>query len=512
MTRSLGSPACNFEVQTPREGATAAEVRAELLSFTEACAPDDTVLCYFSGHGVLEKGDLFLLWDNTDVTRLITTSVAAADILRGLRFCAARNKLLILDCCHAGGIIDSASFKGSPGVPVEATSVQPDNHLVLMASNRFERAREIDDLRGSFMTVNLCRALDSGLEEADIDDDGQLSVMDVTRWLQETARVHNNRNPDRKVPAPYLFGKQEGQFFLTGSDTAKALHEIEIGKSIFLVLPVLSRSGRAVCLGKHPVTNSQYRRLVSKGETTGASEPEGEVFDGEEWVGPFKPWQDKRFNDPGQPVVCVSLDDAATYCEWVTESAKEPFPLRLPSPSEWDVAATGLQGSIRRRKSWLTDLGAVHHQATSTAAVDDSGRRANSYGFCDLFGNVWEWCADEATSRSGSSYGMVTGSVAVVPLLIGLRAAGRYRRVELRGGSYLDDLRRIDAHVDARMLAQGTKTRHSDLGFRMAAEVPLSRLPGDVAMSLTASSAQIGRRMARPDLLITGGDRFSDEI
>ena len=216
VTKSLQSSACGFVVEAPPVGSTAKEVRDQLLRFTESCEPGDSVLCYFSGHGILEQGDLFLLWDDTEINRLMTTTIAAADILRAFRFCGARNKLLILDCCHAGGIIDPTGLKGDKEIAIKTTKVRPDNHLVLMASDRFERARETDDLQGSFLTVNLCLALDEMLEEADVDEDGRLSITDLTEWLRERAILHNEGNPAAQVPIPYLFGKQKGgQFFLT---------------------------------------------------------------------------------------------------------------------------------------------------------------------------------------------------------------------------------------------------------------------------------------------------------
>jgi len=93
-------------------------------------------------------------------------------------------------------------------------------------------------------------------------------------------------------------------------------------------------------------------------------------------------------------VICVSLSDATSYCEWVANLHGDLFDVRLPAPFEWDLAATGLHGSIRHRKSWLVNAGSIHHRSSHPAVIDHNGRRANIYGFSDIFGNVWEWCLD----------------------------------------------------------------------------------------------------------------------
>ena len=52
----LSGGRCGFEVSVPEQGTEAFEVRRQLFSVAESCATSDTFVCYFSGHGVLEKG------------------------------------------------------------------------------------------------------------------------------------------------------------------------------------------------------------------------------------------------------------------------------------------------------------------------------------------------------------------------------------------------------------------------------------------------------------------------
>jgi hypothetical protein len=148
IAKALSSPNCGFRVVRPSPGSDPFDLRRQLFTVTESCKPEDSLICYFSGHGVLEKGNLFLLWDDTDVNRPISTAIPISDVLQALQYCNAKGKLLILDCCHAGAAAGKIGLKNAAGIPVSDTNLHADNHLVLMASGRVEQARELRELVG----------------------------------------------------------------------------------------------------------------------------------------------------------------------------------------------------------------------------------------------------------------------------------------------------------------------------------------------------------------------------
>ena len=158
----------------------------------------------------------------------------------------------------------------------------------------------------------------------------------------------------------------------------------------------------AFAIGRFTVTNAQYGLFLEA--NPGAGEPEY--------------WADRKFNQPNQPVVGVSWDDAEAYCAWAG--------LRLPSEAEWEYACRA--GTTTRYWSGDTedDLARVGwYDENSDDRLHPVGERdANAFGLFDAHGNVWEWCADW--------YGEYKRKAVTNPT--GARRGGN--RV-LRGGSWL---------------------------------------------------------------------------
>jgi hypothetical protein len=117
------------------------------------CGPDDEFLVYFSGHGVLDAGHLFLLLDATREP-VANSALRASWVMDVLKQSNARNRILILDCCHAGAV-------GGWKDDLKVSSIVPTapSLSVLCASERLERARELESLKGSFLTHEICNIL-----------------------------------------------------------------------------------------------------------------------------------------------------------------------------------------------------------------------------------------------------------------------------------------------------------------------------------------------------------------
>ena len=59
--QALSGPRCGFKVVSAAPGVDAFAIKRLIVEAVEECEPKDTFLLYFSGHGLLDKGSLFLL-------------------------------------------------------------------------------------------------------------------------------------------------------------------------------------------------------------------------------------------------------------------------------------------------------------------------------------------------------------------------------------------------------------------------------------------------------------------
>jgi formylglycine-generating enzyme required for sulfatase activity/tRNA A-37 threonylcarbamoyl transferase component Bud32 len=162
-------------------------------------------------------------------------------------------------------------------------------------------------------------------------------------------------------------------------------------------------------IDQHEVTNEQFQQFVQETEHKTRAEvlqrgwrwtPQAIT---QMWSGYWYQPRGKGSSIEGlerHPVVLVSWDDAAAYCQWAGK--------RLPTAPEWTLAAGEPEG---RSYPWGSEPPTGAHlnycdaQCTWGVGGDDDGfartapvcRYATGntpLGICDLGGNVWEWTAD----------------------------------------------------------------------------------------------------------------------
>lgn len=123
-------------------------------------------------------------------------------------------------------------------------------------------------------------------------------------------------------------------------------------------------------------------------------------------------WRQPGFvQDEDHPVTSISWHDAKAFCDWLTEQTGQR--VRLPSEAEWEYAARAgsttkywwgpdPEGAQRRENVMDQSVKAIF-PGRNTASWDDgfahtapvASFEANPLGLYDMFGNVWEWTADD---------------------------------------------------------------------------------------------------------------------
>jgi formylglycine-generating enzyme required for sulfatase activity len=507
MARVLSLPRCGWQVKNiPANDPF--EVRRIILETAGECRRDDAFLIYISCHGVIDGSSLVLLLDSTNISNLLATALSAHEIMDAMRRCRAQQKILIFDCCNAGQVARAIGAKSgdTAHILLRDVGITSDTFDIIFASDVLEPAFEPAELGGSFLSWAIEEALLRRFTQIDADGDRAVSVDDVMRWLEQSA-TEVNRRLQEPVPVPSRLGFGKGISWLTQPPGSWIIHEMEGLDGIPLVFAPISPIGDcAVALGKYHVTNRFYRYFA---EQTGSRSPIGKQLKDGRWQGPWSPWDDPLFSDPDQPVVCVDLSMARSYCSWLANKALRSgiIHVALPFPAMWDVAAFGTIYPSRDPSTWLKLMPVIHHNTDAPAAVTSAKFRINQYGLVDMIGNVWEWCGDhEKDWMPFLSYLKDFRDFRFASLLLqdddiypnqrwlnneGLRH--RYQRtgpsiggfvprtkIQLRGGSFLDNINEVEPFFNVRDLKEGEQTAHCDVGFRIAALIEKDCVPRHV--------------------------------
>lgn len=138
---------------------------------------------------------------------------------------------------------------------------------------------------------------------------------------------------------------------------------------------------RAFYMGKHEVTNAQYKKFC---DATKRKYPKNPVWDKDYFLG-----------KPDYPVINVSWSDANSYARWAGG--------RLPTEAEWEHAA---RAGTTTLFYWGDNIGDdIFYAHANFMPKDDKGDPwkytspvgsfpPNPFGLYDMHGNVWEWVSD----------------------------------------------------------------------------------------------------------------------
>jgi uncharacterized caspase-like protein len=148
----------------------------------------DTVVFYFSGHGVKDAdGRLFLATSGTDPNLLRSTSIAAGFVHELMQGSPARTQIVILDCCFAGAF-GRDLVKGGRDVGLVDQLPPSRGRVVLAGSSAIEFSFEdtagpVADGKPSVFTDALITGLRTGA--ADLDGDGIITVDELFTYASD---------------------------------------------------------------------------------------------------------------------------------------------------------------------------------------------------------------------------------------------------------------------------------------------------------------------------------------
>jgi formylglycine-generating enzyme required for sulfatase activity len=203
--------------------------------------------------------------------------------------------------------------------------------------------------------------------------------------------------------------------FLMGSSPEEAARQAALMKrkgitSWYTDSPVSEAPARRTRLTKpfyasvYETRLAEFARFVEETGYRTDAERDGKGADGKrdgKWTtAPGFTWRDMGFERSGEfPVVNVSWNDAAAFCEWL--SRKEGRRYRLPTEAEWEYACrAGSPG----RYSWGDDDARRDEfawtGANSGGFAHPVGKlKPNAWGLHDMLGNVYEYALDRFVAK-----------------------------------------------------------------------------------------------------------------
>ena len=163
-------------------------------------------------------------------------------------------------------------------------------------------------------------------------------------------------------------------------------------------------------------------------------------------------WDSPQFNEPDQPVVGVSWNDAVVYCLWRSSNSEL---VRLPTEAEWERAARGQRPTSNypwgdKIPAWIPNDGRGPLERPWKVEFGNP----NDFGLYGIAANIHEWCSDwhSRTYYRESPRRNPTG------------ASSGVRRTS-RGGSWRHAV--TISHNAARSKLDPSY-RYTDYGFRLA--------------------------------------------
>lgn len=131
-------------------------------------------------------------------------------------------------------------------------------------------------------------------------------------------------------------------------------------------------------LGRYPVTQEQYAA--------------------------FRPDHKNGFpGDLRRPAEQVSWNDTMDFCAWLNDRSRVAWPsglnrfaAQLPTEAQWEYACrAGTESEYHTGDGEIALAAAGWYGDNSENRTHPVGwKEPNTWGLCDMHGNVWEWCSD----------------------------------------------------------------------------------------------------------------------
>jgi formylglycine-generating enzyme required for sulfatase activity len=194
-------------------------LKMQISKWLQLQSRDDTVLVFFSGHGFFDKGKSYLAPLDCELTNPVGTCWLTSDLRAMLEDCKACQKLLILDCCHAGG---KAAGSNSASPAELGGSFRGARGLITLAScDKAESSFEYDDKKQGLFTFFLAEGMRGEADKPPYGDgNGIVDSDELYKYTYERVTTTGQKEKNLSQTPVRLMEGVAGTFAL-----AKVAHE-----------------------------------------------------------------------------------------------------------------------------------------------------------------------------------------------------------------------------------------------------------------------------------------------
>ncbi len=174
--------------------ASLAALRDGLEQLARSCDGDSTAFLFFSGHGARipqgpAAGEYLLPCDARcdSPAGLAQTAISTTELSAAIRAIPARKVVVVLDCCHSGGLgqpktAASAQAEVQPGLSEEAYErLRSGRGRAILASSRSDEfSWALPGMSNSLFTAHLLSGLRGGIAS----EDGLVRIFDLFEYVQ----------------------------------------------------------------------------------------------------------------------------------------------------------------------------------------------------------------------------------------------------------------------------------------------------------------------------------------
>ena len=257
-----------FQAQPPQR----TSVETSLQQVLESAQPQDTVLFYFSGHGVLdlETQQAVLCLSDTDRDNLSQTGLNIRSLLNRLNNCRAHQQIVWLDACHSGGLSLRGSENPTPQLVevLQQQAARSQGFYALLSCDQNQLSWEFPELGHGVFTYYLMRGL---LGEA-ADAQGVIEADALYKYVYyQTLRYIDKTNQQLRLINQQKRGRGESQLqpeypLQTPKRIVEGIGELIIGAKPELAAPRHPRQALVVeGLISSPITIAISKLLRTEG-------------------------------------------------------------------------------------------------------------------------------------------------------------------------------------------------------------------------------------------------------